>query len=110
MDAVNCATAEHPRSQSPYRVPADAALNGTQILRDDADPAMLFATVALFVASLIRLAPPFTGHETFGVEPTLALGATLLCAWVALREGYFRVQDRRAARRAGTMVQPRSLG
>jgi hypothetical protein len=70
---------------------------------------MLFATVALFVASLIRLAPPLTGHEVFGVEPTLALGATIGCAWVALREGFLRLQDLRAARRAGAMVRSRNI-
>jgi hypothetical protein len=109
MDAINPDGAELSRSHSPYRVRADAVSDCAQVPRGDADPAMTFATVALLVASLIRLGPPFTGHEAFGVEPTLALGATLLCAWVALREGYFRLQERRAARRAGTMVESRSL-
>ncbi len=105
MDAINLDGAEAPRSYSPYRIVADAAPDDEHALRSDADPAMIFASVALFVASLIRLGPPFAGHEAFGVEPTLALGATLLCAWGALREVYFRVQDRRA----GMMVRSRSL-
>ena len=34
-----------------------------------------------------------------GVEPTLALGATIGCGWVALREGFLRLQDFHAAPR-----------
>ncbi len=109
MDAIHLDGAELPRSHSPYRVPAEAAPEGAQMSRSDTDPAMIVATVLLLVASLIRLGPPFTGHEAFGVEPTLALGATLLCAWVALREGYFRLQERRAAPRGndGRVTIPR---
>jgi hypothetical protein len=105
MDAINLDGAEAPRSYSPYRIPADAAPEGAHAPRSDADPAMIFASVALLVASLIRLGPPFAGREAFGVEPTLALAATVLCAWGALREVYFRVQERRA----GTMIRSRSL-
>jgi hypothetical protein len=109
MDAINVDGAEPPRSHSPYRIRAEAAPDGAQAPRGDTDPAMIFASVALLVASLIRLGPPFAGREAFGVEPTLALGATLLCAWGALREVYFRLQERSAGRRAGTMVRSRSL-
>jgi hypothetical protein len=99
MDANELHDAEPPRSHSPYRVPAKPGSGGSSGLRGETDPAMIFATVALLIASLIRLGPPLTGHEAFGVEPTLALGATLGCAWVALREGFFRLQDLRSARR-----------
>jgi hypothetical protein len=104
MDAIDLDSAETPRSHSPYRIPVESAPDGTQSPRGAPDPAMIFATVTLLVASLIRLGPPFTGREAIGVEPTLALGVTLLCAWITLREAYFRVQERRAARRTGTMV------
>jgi hypothetical protein len=100
MDTIDLHDAEPPRSYSPYRVPAKPGSDGSLGPRPDTDPAMIFATVALLVASLIRLGPPFAGHEAFGVEPTLALGATLGCAWFALREGLFRLHDLRAARRA----------
>ncbi len=104
MDAIDPHDAEAPRSRSPYRVPATPGLDGACGRRGDADPATIFATVPLLVASLIRLGPPFAGHEAFGVEPTLALGATLGCGWIALREGFFRMQGLRAARRARTMA------
>ena len=109
MDAINLDSAAHPRVHSPYRIAAEAALDGARIVRSEADPAMIFATVVLLVASLTRLGPLFAGHEAFGVEPTLALGATLLCAWVALRKVYFRQQERRAARATKTVVGSRSL-
>jgi hypothetical protein len=102
MEAIDRHDSGPPRPYSPYRVPASAGIAGS---RADADPAMIFATVALLMASLIRLGPPFLGHEAFGVEPTLALGATIGCAWVTLREGVFRLRGRRAA----TMVHPRSM-
>lgn len=105
MDPIHLDGAESPRSYSPYRIPAEAAPDGAQAPSGDTDPAMIFASVTLLVASLIRLGPPFAGREPFGVEPTLALGATLLCAWGALRELYFRAQERRA----GTMVRSRPL-
>lgn len=109
MEAMELDEVEPPRSHSPYRVPANA---GTERLRGspgEADPAMLFATVALLVASLVRLVPPMTGNEIFGVEPTLALGATIGCAWALLREGFFRLSDLRAARRAATMVRSHDI-
>ncbi len=108
MEAMDLDGMEAPRSHSPYRVPAKAGPERTQGNHGETDRAMIFATVALLVASLIRLGPPFAGHETFGVEPTLALGATIGCAWVALREAFFRLQDIRAARRAVTMAHSRT--
>ncbi|MEP7126644.1 MAG: hypothetical protein ABJE95_37275 [Byssovorax sp.] len=100
MDTIELQDAEPPRSHSPYRVPAKAGIGRSPGARAETDPAMIFATVALLAASLIRLGPPFAGQESFGVEPTLALGATLGCAWFTLREGFHRLQDLRAARRA----------
>lgn len=100
MDTIDPHDAEPPRSFSPYRVPAKPGIDGPPGARAETDPAMIFATVALLVASLIRLGPPFAGREAFGVEPTLALGATLGCAWFALHEALFRLLDLRAARRA----------
>lgn len=97
-----------PRSHSPYRVPAEVGSDGASGNPGETDPSMIFATVVLLVASLIRLGPLFAGREAFGAEPTLALGATIGCAWVALREGFFRLQERRAARRAEAMVRSRS--
>lgn len=96
MDAIDLHDTEPARSHSPYRVPARPCPHPAQSSSSDIDPAMIFATVALLVASLIRLAPPFTGREAFGVEPTLALGCALVCAWVALREAILQLRARRA--------------
>jgi hypothetical protein len=75
----------------------------------ETDPAMIFATVTLLVASLVRLAPPLAGHEAFGAEPTLTLAAVLGCSWLALREGVFQVRERLAVRRAAVIVRSRTI-
>ena len=109
MEAMDLDGVEPPRSHSPYRVPAEASSGPVPANHGETDPAMIFATIALLAASLIRLGPPFAGHEAFGVEPTLALGATIGCAWVTLREGVVRLRDLRAARRAAAMVRSRRI-
>jgi hypothetical protein len=106
MAATDLDGAEQPpHAHSPYRVPAQPGAEPAGGSVGETDPAMTFAVVVLLVASLVRLGPPFAGREAFGAEPTLALGATVGCAWLALREGFYRFQERRAARRAGTMVR-----
>src|SRR5512132_2277558 len=110
MEAIDPEADEgQPRSQSPYRVPA--ALGDEAVPRSacETDPAMIFATVTLLIASLVRLAPPLAGHEAFGVEPTLALGAVLGCSWLALREGVVQVRERLAVRRAAAIVRSRTI-
>ncbi len=110
MEAIEPESAEaQPRSQSDYRVAAAPGNEAVPRSAGDADPAMIFATVTLLVASLVRLVPPLSGHETFGVEPTLALLATLGCGWLALREGVFQVRERLAMRRATRMVRSRTI-
>ena len=69
---------------------------------------MIFASAVLLAASVVRLVPPFFGREAFGVEPTLALGATLACAWIMLREVLYRLLDYRAALRARAEKRARS--
>jgi hypothetical protein len=106
MAAIDPGSADPPPSaHSPYRVAAQPGPEPGRGAIGDTDPAMIFATVILLIASLVRLGPPFARREAFGIEPTLALGATVGCAWLALREGLYRFQARRAARRAGTMVR-----
>lgn len=95
--------------QGPYRAAGEPAREARPRSSDDGDPAMTFAAVILLLASLVRLAPPFAGQEDFGVEPTLALGATLGCGWLALREVLFQIRARRDARGAEAMVQPRTI-
>jgi hypothetical protein len=96
MAAIDLDGAElHPHMHSPYRVPAQP---GSEPARGssgetEAEPAMIFAAVVLLVASLVRLGPPFAGREAFGVEPTLALGVTVGCAWLAMREGFHRFRS-----------------
>jgi hypothetical protein len=97
---------QHPHGHSPYRVPMMPSSELRPRVAGDSDPAMTFAALILLLASLVRLAPPLTGHEAFGVEPTLALGATLGCGWLALREGFWRLRERVAAR---TMVPSRTI-
>ena len=100
MAAINLDGVEHSQARSPYRVPA-RRWNGTaHRFRSHVDPAMVFAALVLLAASLVRLVPPLSGHEAFGAEPTLALGAAGGCAWIGLREILFRFLDYRAAHRA----------
>lgn len=94
-----------PRSQGPYRVPATGDAEAAPSSGPRTDPAMTFATITLLVASLVRLVPPLSGHEPFGVEATLALGAALVCSWLALREAILQVRARVAARRAAATVR-----
>ena len=109
MEAIDRETSEaQPRSQSPYRVPAAPGDEAVPRSACETDPAMIFATVMLLVASLVRLAPPLSGQEAFGVEPTLALVAVLGCSWLALREGVFQVRERLAVRRAAAIVRSRT--
>lgn len=96
-------------SYSPYRAPAQPGHVEEPRSSSETDPAMVFAAVTLLVASLVRLGPPFAGREAFGTEPTLALGATVGCGWLAVREGILRLRERLAARRAGAMVRPRTI-
>jgi hypothetical protein len=101
MAAIDREVAEQPpHAHSPYRVPTQPGSEPARgsVGETETEPAMIFATVVLLVASLVRLEPPFTGREAFGVEPTLALGVSVGCAWLALRECFYCFQERRAAR------------
>lgn len=110
MEAIDREADEgQPRSQSPYRVPAAPGDEAVPRSVCETDPAMIFASRMLLVASLVRLAPPLAGHEAFGVEPTLALVAVLGCSWLALREGVFQVHEGLAVRRAAAIIQSRTL-
>lgn len=91
MAGLNLDGVEPPQARNPYRVPAGRWDGAAHRRRGDVDPAMMFAATVLLAASLVRLVPPFSGQEAFGAEPTLALFATAGCAWIALREGLFRL-------------------
>jgi hypothetical protein len=110
MPAIDPDSLEQPlQEHSPYRVPMEPAREPRPRSSDDGDPAMVFAAVILLLASLVRLVPPFAGQEDFGVEPTLALGATIGCGWLTLREALFRLRALRAERGAGAMVRSRTI-
>lgn len=108
MAAINVESAGRPRARGPYRSQVKHWNGTAHRLRSDLDPAMIFAAAVLLTASLIRLVPPLLGREGFGVEPTLALGATLACAWITAREALYRLLDYRAARRARRRPPARS--
>lgn len=106
MEAIDVPTDEpQPGSRSPYRVSDPPGNTRSPAPTRETDPAMIFATITLLAASLVRLVPPLSGQEAFGVETTLALGAALTCAGLALREGLLCVRDRLAVGRGAATVR-----
>jgi hypothetical protein len=83
---------DHP--QGPYRTPARPPPIA-ELPSRESDVEMTVAATVVLVASLVRLVPAFMGREAFGSEPTLALGATLFCAWVGLGALRRRLGERR---------------
>ena len=110
MDTIDVEVQEaQPASRSPYRVAASAGDEASPRRAHETDPAMIFATVTLLAASLLRLSAPLAGREAFGAEPTLALCVTAVCVWLALREGAIHLRERWASRRSEAVARSRNF-